>query len=254
MAGAFRRGRILAGLALLALLAGGCAANPEAPTVEVPAERQFSDFEREGVVYAIDVYDPLEGFNRSIYKFNARFDDLVFLPIVNAYETVTPDVVETGVTNFFANIDSITTFANSVLQLDIEKAVQTFWRFAFNTTVGVLGLFDPATALEIPNHKEDFGQTLGYWGVGDGAFLVLPILGPSNARDATGLVVDTVAFSVVDPFGASSIQTEYPPILVLNVINKRKIQSFRYYETGSPFEYDLVRMLYTKKRHLDIQN
>ena len=254
MAGAFKRGRTLAGLALMALLAGGCAGSPEAPTVEVPAERQFSDFEHEGVVYEIDVYDPFEGFNRSVYKFNARFDEFVFLPIVNAYETVTPDVVETGVTNFFANIDNITTFANSVLQADIEKAVQTFWRFAFNTTVGVLGLFDPATALEIPHHKEDFGQTLGYWGVGDGAFLVLPILGPSNARDATGLAVDTVAFAVVDPFGASSIQTEYPPILVLNVINKRKIQSFRYYETGSPFEYDLVRMLYTKKRRLDIEN
>ena len=120
-------------------------------------------------------------------------------------------MVETGVTNFFANIDNITTFANSVLQADIEKAVQTFWRFAFNTTVGVLGLFDPATALDIPNHKEDFGQTLGYWGVGDGAYLVLPILGPSNARDATGLAVDTVAFSVVDPFGASSIQTAARP-------------------------------------------
>jgi phospholipid-binding lipoprotein MlaA len=238
----------------LALLAGGCAASPETPIVEVPAERQFSEFEREGVVYAVDVYDPLEGFNRSVYKFNARFDEFVYLPIVNAYETVTPDYVETRVSNFFANIDSnffanidnITTFANSVLQADIEKAVQTFWRFAFNTTVGVLGFFDPATTLEIPDHKEDFGQTLGHWGVGD--------LGPSNARDATGLAVDTVAFSVVDPFNASSIQTEYPPILVLNVINKRKIQSFRYYETGSPFEYDLVRMLYTKKRKLDIEN
>ena len=145
-------------------------------------------------------------------------------------------------------------FANSVLQADIDKSIQTFWRFAFNSTVGILGLFDPATALEIPNHKEDFGQTLGHWGVGEGAFLVLPIFGPSNARDATGLAVDTVAFSVVDPFGAASIQTEYPPILVLNLINKRKVQSFRYYESGSPFEYDLVRMLYTKKRQLDIEN
>jgi phospholipid-binding lipoprotein MlaA len=254
MGGAFRRGRTLAGLALLALLAGGCAASSEAPTVEVPAERQFSEFAKEGVVYPIDVYDPIEGFNRSVYKFNARFDEFVYLPIVNAYETVTPDYVETRVSNFFANIDNITTFANSVLQADIEKAVQTFWRFAFNTTVGILGLYDPATYLEIPNHKEDFGQTLGRWGVSDGAYIVLPIIGPSNARDTTGLAVDTVAFSVVAVSLKNSIQTEYPPILVLNVINKRKIQSFRYYETGSPFEYDLVRMLYTKKRQLDIQN
>jgi phospholipid-binding lipoprotein MlaA len=246
--------RRLAGIACLTLLAGGCAAAGDEPYVEVPAERQFTQFEKDGVDYAIDVYDPLEGFNRGVYKFNARFDQFVFLPIVNAYETVTPDFVETRVSNFFANLSNITTFANSALQLDIEKAVQTFWRFAFNTTVGVLGLFDPATGLAIPNRKEDFGQTLGYWGVGDGAFLVLPIFGPSNVRDTAGLAVDTVAFAVVDPLGASSIQSDYPPILGLNVINQRKIQPFRYYESGSPFEYDLVRMLYTKKRRLDIQN
>lgn len=254
MGGSIQSWRRLVVIGLLAFLASGCAATSDQTYVEVPAERQFSEFEKDGVDYAIDVYDPFESFNRGVYKFNARFDELIYLPIVKAYETVTPNFIETRVTNFFANIDNITTFANSVLQLDIDKSIQTFWRFAFNSTVGILGLFDPATTLEIPNHKEDFGQTLGYWGVGDGAFLVLPIFGPSNARDATGLAVDTVAFATVDPFTASSIQSEYPPILALNVINKRKIQPFRYYESGSPFEYDLVRMLYTKKRRLDIQN
>jgi phospholipid-binding lipoprotein MlaA len=83
--------------------------------------------------------------------------------------------------------------------------------------------------------------------------MVLPLLGPSSVRDASGTAVDTIAFSVVDPFTASSFQWRYPPVLALNVINSRYIQSFRYYQTGSPFEYDLVRFLYIKKRELDIE-
>jgi phospholipid-binding lipoprotein MlaA len=106
----------------------------------------------------------------------------------------------------------------------------------------------------VPQHREDFGQTLGVWGVGDGPYMVLPVLGPSNLRDTTGMITDRVAFSLIDPFGASSFQTEYPPVLALNAINARDRIEFRYYQTGSPFEYDLVRFFYTKKRELDIAN
>ncbi len=254
MRGILRMWRRLAGVAFLTLLANGCAATSDEAYIEIPAERQFSEFEREGVVYAIDVYDPLEGFNRGVYKFNARFDQFVYLPIVKAYETVLPEIVQTGVSNFFANLSNLTTFANEVLQLKFKAAGRTSVRFVANATAGWLGFIDAAGGSGMRKTEEDFGQTLGHWGVGDGAFLVLPILGPSNARDAAGLAVDTVAFSVVDPLNASSVQTDYPPILLLNLINKRKVQSFRYYESGSPFEYDLVRMLYTKKRQPDIQD
>jgi len=195
----------------------------------------------------------LEGFNRGVYKFNAVFDEFIFLPVVDAYETITPEFARTGVTNFFTNIGEIITFANEVLQFKIEAAGMTVFRFVANSTVGLFGLFDVTSYEGIPRTKEDFGQTLGVWGAGEGPYLVLPILGPSNVRDATGWATDTVAFVLADPLTLSSIQTEYPPILVLNIINQRYTQPFRYYETGSPFEYELLRFLYTEKRRADIE-
>jgi phospholipid-binding lipoprotein MlaA len=116
-----------------------------------------------------------------------------------------------------------------------------------------LGFFDVTSYEGIPRTKEDFGQTLGHWGAGEGPFLVLPILGPSNVRDTAGFATDTVAFALADPLTLSSMQTDYPAILALNIINRRYTQPFRYYETGSPFEYDLLRFLYTEKRRADIE-
>ena len=239
---------------LLLLISGGCAAVPPIPPGEeaeatvVPEPVAGS----EGVGFPIDVYDPWEGWNRSVYRFNAEFDQLIFLPVVETYRFLAPKPVEESVDNVFTNLDNIITIANQFLQAKPFEAAQTFFRFAVNSTVGVLGLFDPASAIGVPKHKEDFGQTLGVWGAGEGPYMVLPILGPSNLRDTTGLVVDRVAFALTDPLGASSIQTEYPPILALNIINSRARVDFRYYQTGSPFEYDLLRFLYTKKRQLDI--
>ena len=252
MRGILQMWRRLAGIAFLALLANGCAATSDEAYTEVPAERQFSEFEREGVVYPIDIYDPLEGFNRGVYKFNARFDEFVFLPVVKAYETVLPGIVQQAVSNFFANLSNLTTFANEVLQLKFKAAGRTSLRFVANATAGWLGFIDVAGGAGIAKTQEDFGQTLGYWGVGDGPYLVLPILGPSNLRDATGYATDRVAFVLADPFDLSSVQSDNPPILAANVINQRHVQPFRYYETGSPFEYDLVRFLYTEKRRADI--
>ena len=248
------RGRGLVGVLVLAILAGACAAKTDGPSLESPPTRHFSEYENPDAVYPIDVYDPIEGFNRRVYKFNAVFDEFVFLPVVDTYETVTPKILRTGVSNFFANLSELTTFANEILQLKFKDAGWTAMRFVANATAGWLGFIDVAGRSGMAETQEDFGQTLGHWGVGDGPFLVLPILGPSNLRDASGLAVDTVAFAVVDPFSASSVQTEYPPILALNIIDKRYVQLFRYYESGSPFEYDLLRLLYTKKRHLDIQD
>lgn len=135
--------------------------------------------------------DPLEGINRGIYKFNDVTDKAVFKPVATAYKTVTPTPIRTGFNNFFSNLGSVTSVFNNLLQFKFSNAFSEAGRFVINSTFGLAGFIDVAGMDKIPVHKEDFGQTLGYWGAGSGAYLVLPILGPSSLRDATGLVVDT---------------------------------------------------------------
>jgi phospholipid-binding lipoprotein MlaA len=133
--------------------------------------------------------DPLEGFNRSIYKFNDTLDKAVLKPVAQGYKTVMPDRAQKMVHNFFSNIDDIFVTANDLLQLKFAQAASDFTRVWVNSTFGIFGLFNVADRLE--KHNEDFGQTLGYWGVGSGPYLVLPFLGPSSARDGTGWYVDS---------------------------------------------------------------
>lgn len=242
---------LLASAALLVLLSG-CSGAPVKQANELPAQRSSDiDVSKDGK-YAIDVYDPFEGFNRGMYRFNAGFDKYVFLPVVSVYETILPDFVEDGISNFFSNIFEFTNFTNAVLQLKPREAVGTLGRFAINSTVGVLGFMDVADKMGIYEHEEDFGQTLGHYGVGNGPYLVLPIAGPSNLRDTTGLVADAAAFNAIDPFNFDDHEDRQLAFNLLYAIDKRHRISFRYYDTGSPFEYELVRLLYTKKRDLDI--
>lgn len=237
-------------LALMGLLIlCGCATSQP----QIPAMRPVSEYVKPEVTYPIDIYDPLEGFNRGVYRFNFYFDKYLFLPVTNTYEVITPDPVEDRVTNFFANIRQLFTLANCVLQLKPECAADTVGRIIVNTTFGIGGLWDPATTLGIRRHKEDFGQTLGHYGVGNGPYLVLPIFGPSNLRDTTGLVVDTAAFSLVDPFNFEQNEELGMAYVGLSAVDARHRVEFRYYETGSPFEYELVRLLYTKYRRLEIE-
>jgi phospholipid-binding lipoprotein MlaA len=133
-----------------------------------------------------DPRDPLEPLNRGIYKFNDTVDKAVTKPIAQGYRAVLPSPVRTSVTNFFSNIDDIFVTANNLLQFKIHSAASDFARLVTNTTFGIGGLFDVATSFGLEKHNEDFGQTLGYWGAGDGAFLMLPLLGPSDVRDAIG--------------------------------------------------------------------
>ena len=140
--------------------------------------------------------DPLEGVNRGVYKFNDVTDKVIFKPIATGYKAITPTPVRKGVNNFFNNLGSITTVLNDLLQLKFAHAFTDAGRFVINSTFGVAGLIDVAGMDNIAQHKEDFGQTLGYWGAGNGAYLVLPILGPSSVRDTTGLVFD---FYTTDP-------------------------------------------------------
>ena len=138
--------------------------------------------------------DPLEGLNRGIYKFNDTADKAVIKPIAGAYKAVVPSTLRTGVNNFFDNLGTLITFFNNVLQFKFSHAMDDAGRFVVNSTFGVLGLIDVASMDNIPHHSEDFGQTLGHWGLGSGPYLVLPFIGPSSVRDATGFAVDFTAF------------------------------------------------------------
>ena len=143
------------------------------------------EFER-STLNALNVYDPLESWNRRVYHFNYRFDQWVFLPLVDGYRYVTPNLVESGIHNFFSNLGEVPTLANSLLQLKGKRAMNSTARLLFNTILGVGGIWDPATKMGLPRLSEDFGQTLGRWGVPSGPYLVLPIFGPSTVRDAAG--------------------------------------------------------------------
>jgi phospholipid-binding lipoprotein MlaA len=132
--------------------------------------------------------DPLEGYNRAMFGFNDGVDKAIIKPLASGYKTVMPEFARTGVSNFFANLGDLWIGINNVLQGKIGAGVSDFGRFAMNTTVGILGLFDVASDAGMEKHNEDFGQTLGRWGVGSGAYVVLPILGPSNVRDGLSLL------------------------------------------------------------------
>lgn len=136
--------------------------------------------------------DPLEGVNRGIYKFNDIADKAVLKPVASGYKAITPSPLRKGINNFFNNLGSITSVLNNLLQLKFANAFSEAGRFVINSTFGLAGFIDVAAMDNVPVHKEDFGQTLGHWGVGPGAYLVLPFLGPSGVRDATGFVFDIV--------------------------------------------------------------
>jgi len=195
--------------------------------------------------------DPWEGFNRRMYYFNAKADEYVLLPIVNGYKKITPDVVETGLSNFFNNLGEISTFINSLLQLKLSVAGETLGRFVVNSTLGMAGLIDVATPIGFVEQNEDFGQTLGHWGVGAGPYLVLPLLGPSSLRDATGLAFDTLADQ--QALGVLEMEADEELYLsLLNSIDARARLPFRYYASGSAFEYDYLKLLYKKYREVQV--
>ena len=245
---------------LAALLLSGpllACAGAERPAADLAADLEPPVFQAEEVLdpakrYPVQVSDPLEGFNRAVYNFNAEFDRYLFLPVVDAYEAVTPDLAQQGVSNFFSNLGEIYTFANGALQLKPIRAGRAVLRFSLNTVLGLGGLIDIASEMGIEQVPEDLGQTLGRYGVPEGPYIVLPLFGPSNLRDTVGLIGDTVAYGLLNPFGLASIERRYPAITGLRAVDKRRQVEFRYWETGSPYEYDLIRLLYTRKRQLDI--
>ncbi len=155
-----------------------------------------------------DVSDPIESTNRSIYEFNEGWDRNILKPLAKGYQKL-PSPVQTGTHNFFSNLDDVVVIVNDILQLDVERFTSDTLRFSVNTVFGIFGLIDMGTPMGLPKHYKSFADTLGYWGVGSGSYIVLPILGPSSVRDAPSLIVDffTHPLSLVSPASASASLT-----------------------------------------------
>jgi len=161
--------------------------------------------------------DPAEPFNRGVYSFNDAVDRALVKPVATAYRDVFPQPVRTGVTNFFANLQDAWSGVNNALQFKPRETVESFLRFGVNTTFGLVGLLDIATEMRIERHTEDFGQTLGYWGVGTGPYLVLPLLGPSTLRDTAALPVDTQGNLLTNVNDVAARNSA----IVLDLVNRR---------------------------------
>jgi phospholipid-binding lipoprotein MlaA len=245
---------ILLNIGLLVLIAQltGCSTVPKIDPSSPPAVREVNlDGDRE---YLMDVSDPLEGYNRGAYKFNYGFDKYVFLPVVRSYEFILPNYAEDRVSSFFSNITEFRNFYNNLLQGKFKNSGITLGRFAVNTTVGLVGLYDPATHWDMKHKPEDLGQTFGHWGIGSGAYVVLPIVGPSSARDGVGFVGDAVVNAEVGPITWIDDEGTELALNVTRAVDIRHKVKFRYQQSGSPFEYELIRMFYGMKREADVKD
>ena len=189
--------------------------------------------------------DPLEPINRVIFEFNEVIDDNILEPVAKGYKYVTPDPVEKGISNFFSNLGEINTIANDLLQLKFQQAAKDSLRFALNSTIGVLGIFDVATPLGLSKNREDFGQTLGFWGVPKGPYLVLPFLGPSSFRDAPGSFVD-YELSPIEQLHHEERQT----LRLMNIIETRAklLRATKILDTAAKDKYIFIRESYLQKR------
>lgn len=193
-----------------------------------------------------DKRDPWESFNRSVYAFNDSFDRAIARPVARTYQNYTPDAVQNGVSNFFSNLDDILVMVNDVLQFKFKQAAQDLSRFTFNTTIGLLGLFDVSTQFGLPKHNEDFGLTLASWGVGSGPYVVLPFLGPSTVRDTTGLVAD----GYIDPvYDISDTEARWS-VIILRAVNTRAslLQATKLMEQSGVDPYVFMRNAYLQHR------
>lgn len=213
-------------IALIVLLSTGCAS--------VPGPK--------------DPKDPFEGFNRSMYKFNDALDRAVLKPVAEGYAAITPDPVDKGVTNFFSNLEDLWVIVNDVLQLKITQAMSDTWRVVINSTFGIYGIFDVARHFDLDKHDEDFGQTLGYWGVGPGPYLVLPVLGPSTIRDTTGDFVESSQWRATEEL-ANNEDTELG-LVILDKTDKRAdlLSASRVLEKVALDPYIFLRESYLQKR------
>ncbi len=193
--------------------------------------------------------DPWEGFNRAVFSFNEGLDRAILKPVTQGYRYVTPQVAQTGVNNFFENLKDVRTLVNNLLQGKFHNATEDFARITFNTTFGLGGLIDVATPMGIPKNNEDFGQTLGVWGVSSGPYVVLPLFGPSTVRDTVGMVPDWY----LDPvYYVDDRSTRYP-LRAMRVIDTRS-QLMDAERIISGDRYIFIRDAYLQRREFLIND
>lgn len=200
-------------------------------------------------VPSLSTYDPWERINRFNYRFNTIFDEAVFLPVSNGYRRV-PSPLRAAVQHFFGNLAQIDSIINYTLQGRLGRGVRSLGRFVVNSTIGIGGLFDVASRIRLPAEPTGFGMTLSKWGMHPGPFLVIPILGPSTLREGTGLLGDYAASYGINVGNLYRGNRSWA-LSVLNSIDQRSNIGFRYYSTGSPFEYSTIRFLYVRKLLLE---
>lgn len=190
--------------------------------------------------------DPLEPVNRAVYRFNDIVDRAVLKPVATGYEKITPTPIQTGIGNFFSNLGEPVVIVNDVLQGKFSQGASDGARLVFNSTFGVLGLIDVATPMGHPKHDEDFGQTFAVWGVDEGWYLVLPILGPSSVRDAVGLPPE----AALDPVAQHEEVRERNSFYALRTIDTRArlLSAGKIRDTAALDEYSFTRAAYRQRR------
>lgn len=201
-------------------------------------------------VKSADARDPWEPMNRSIYQFNDAVDTIALKPAAELYVKVLPSMVRTGVNNFFGNLGDVWSMANSAMQLKGQDTVETFMRISVNTFMGLGGVLDVATAMGIEKRREDFGQTLGYWGVQSGPYVMLPLFGPSTLRDALAFPVDMQG-NVTNQL---SDQRTRNALLATRLVDTRAglLRTVDAVKASSLDPYSFVRDAYLQKRRNDI--
>lgn len=195
--------------------------------------------------------DPLEPFNRNVHRFNTTVDDIVLRPVATVYRDVTPDLVRTGVNNFFENIRDVWSFVNAALQLRPREATENFMRFNINTVFGLGGVLDVASEMGLESTRLDFGQTLGRWGVPAGPYLVLPVFGPSSVRDAAGFSIESRGDLVQ---GIDSVSTRNS-LLALRAVEKRAnlLRATSMLSGAALDPYSFTRDVYLRRRESQIE-
>jgi phospholipid-binding lipoprotein MlaA len=194
-------------------------------------------------------YDPWERLNRFTYRFNARFDEAIFLPVANTYQRA-PRPIHAGIHNFFGNLAEIDSVINYTLQWRLKYGWRSFTRLAINSTIGIGGLFDVATKLKLPGTPTGFATTLAKWGMHPGPYLVIPLLGPSTLRDGVGFLGDYGAEYGINVAGLYRGAVSWG-LGTVNAVDQRANINFRYYSGGSPFEYETIRFLYVRRRLIE---
>ena len=228
---------------VLALAASACATRPDPSDPEAVAEFK-------------QVNDPIEPFNRGMFFVNDGIDTLLLRPAAEAYRILLPPEFRTGVRNVLGNVRTPVILANDLLQGETQRAGETIGRFVLNTTLGIGGILDVAKDFGLPGHGEDFGQTLATWGVSEGPYLFIPVIGPSNPRDLGGTVVDFAANPLTWVTGNEYFDAMTNTRLVLQGLDTREglIEPLDALRQGSLDPYSALRSAYRQRRAAEITN